>query len=139
MAKNIIFLFFSLISCLSLYARDYPQWPTDKPETDNIKESQNRETRLSNGILTKEIDMQDKMRTTITDMMTNAAKDLFVRLTDIKSILVFFISPSDGYEVAPALPPPPELHILNPATNPRLQQLINPYLKIKPKSISPSR
>ena len=76
MTRNLIFLFFSVISCFSLYAQDYPQWPADKPETGFIEESQSREIRLKNDILPQEIDMQDKMRTIITDMMENASKKL---------------------------------------------------------------
>jgi len=64
------------MACLSLYAQDYPQWPADKPETGFIEESQSRETRLRNSILPQEIEMQDKMRTTITVIMENASKKL---------------------------------------------------------------
>ena len=76
MTRILIFLFLSIISCLSLYAQDYPQWPADKPEAANIEASQSRQTRSGNDILPQEIEMQDKMRTTITDMMENAAKKL---------------------------------------------------------------
>jgi len=67
----------------SLYAQDYPQWPADKPETGFIEESQSRETRLKNEILLQEVDMQDRMRTTITDMMDNAAKELGWQMTEL--------------------------------------------------------
>ncbi|MEO9022514.1 MAG: hypothetical protein ABI237_08305 [Ginsengibacter sp.] len=60
------------------------------------------------------------------------AKNLFINLTDIKSILVFVISPSATHNVTPSLPPPPDFRILNPATHPRLQQLTNPFLKVHP-------
>jgi hypothetical protein len=64
------------VSIFSLYAQDYPQWPADKPETENINESQSREIRLKNLVLPQEIDMQDKFRVLITDMMEKVSKKL---------------------------------------------------------------
>ncbi len=76
MNKKIIILFLLFSSCLSLFAQDYPQWPADKPETQNIEESQSREIRMHNLVLPQEIDMQDKFRVLITDMMGAASKKL---------------------------------------------------------------
>jgi len=83
MTRILIFLFLSIISCLSLYAQDYQQWPADKPETANIEASQSRQIRSGNDILPQEIEMQDKMRTTITDMMENAAKKLEWKMVEL--------------------------------------------------------
>lgn len=74
--KKVLVFYFILLSSFSLYAQDYPQWPADNPETDNIEASQSKQIRQGNDILPQEIEMQDKMRTTITDMMENAAKKL---------------------------------------------------------------
>ncbi|MEO9022519.1 MAG: hypothetical protein ABI237_08330 [Ginsengibacter sp.] len=76
MNRKIIILFLLFSSCLSLFAQDYPQWPADKPETGFIEESQSREIRIHNLVLPQEIDMQDKMRVLITDMMQDASKRL---------------------------------------------------------------
>lgn len=74
--KKIILSCIALFIGLLLHAQDYPQWPADKPETDNIESSQSKEIRLGNDILQQEIDMQDRMRTIITNMMQDAAKKL---------------------------------------------------------------
>ena len=76
MTKKIITLYIILISCISVYAQDYPQWPADKPETELIQQSQSREIRLGNSVLPQEIDMQDKMRVLINDMMQKVAEKL---------------------------------------------------------------
>ncbi|HET7117062.1 MAG TPA: hypothetical protein VFI29_11255 [Hanamia sp.] len=74
--KKAFLFWFILLTNPSLYAQDYPQWPADKPETGFIEESQSREIRLKNDILPQEIDMQDKMRVIITDMMEDASDNL---------------------------------------------------------------
>lgn len=76
MTVKIITLCLSLISGFSLYAQDYAQWPADKPETGFIENSKSREIRLRNSVLPQEVDMQDKMRVLITDMMQNASNQL---------------------------------------------------------------
>lgn len=72
-----------IISCLSLHAQDYPNWPADKPETGFIEDSQSKEIRSGNAILPQEIDMQDKMRTLITDMMQSASQKLNWAVTEL--------------------------------------------------------
>jgi hypothetical protein len=83
MRRKIIALCLFLFSGLSLYAQDYAQWPADKPETDNIEASQSKQIRLGNSILPQEINMQDKMRVFITDMMQKASKKLGWDMTEL--------------------------------------------------------
>jgi hypothetical protein len=83
MIKKIIILLLSIVSCISLFAQDYAQWPADKPETDNIEASQSKQIRLGNSILPQEINMQDKMRVLITVMMHDAAKKLGWDMTEL--------------------------------------------------------
>lgn len=66
-----------------LAAQDYPQWPADKPETEYIAESQSRDIRIKNGVLPQEVEMQDKMRFLIYDMMQNAAKGLHWHMAEL--------------------------------------------------------
>lgn len=81
--KKIIAFHILMISCISLFAQDYAQWPADKPETDNIEASQSKQIRLGNSILPQEINMQDKMRVLITVMMHDAAKKLGWDMTEL--------------------------------------------------------
>lgn len=83
MKKISTLLLFLFLSTSKLIAQDYAQWPADKPETGFIEQSQSRETRLDNGILAQEADMQDKMRTLITDMMENATKNLHWEMIEL--------------------------------------------------------
>lgn len=81
--KRLLFIIPTLLLPFFLLAQDYPQWPADKPEADNIEASQSKSVRLGNGILPQEIDMQDKMRVLITDMMQDAAKKLGWNVTEL--------------------------------------------------------
>ena len=76
MKQYFIALTVSLVTGFVLHAQEYPQWPADKPEKENIEESQSREIRMQNLLLPQEIDMQDKFRVLITDMMEKASKKL---------------------------------------------------------------
>jgi hypothetical protein len=115
MAKKIVILFLSIVSCISLFAQDYAQWPADKPETETIKESQSRQIRLDNHTYLQVIKMQDTMRALITSLMENAGKQLhwpMVELTEYSSDGVLYTNPQNIIDFAPyPLCPPAAFNI----------------------------
>lgn len=82
MRKRLLVLLILFISG-KLYSQSYPQWPADKPETEQIAQSQSRESRLEDLLLPQEITMQDRMRTLFTDMMQNASKKLGWQMVEL--------------------------------------------------------
>lgn len=81
--RKIRYICILLLSAGSLCAQDYPQWPAERPETEEIASAQDKQTRLDNRILPQEIGMQDHMRSIFIGMMRRAATELGWEMAEI--------------------------------------------------------
>jgi hypothetical protein len=98
MKKKIFIPFILLLYTLNLKAQDCSWYPADCPDEASIENSQSSSVRTENGLLPKEIAMQDNMRSLVTQMILKAASDceelkeklLFARIVT-QQITAFFI------------------------------------------------
>lgn len=74
--KNVVLVFLITVAQLNATAQPCGLSPADCPDNASIEASQTHSVRLGNGLLSEEIDMQDRIRNVVTEIMQKAAKTL---------------------------------------------------------------